>query len=53
MKLSEEGEAREVLAKLQAILGGSPPPWLAKIIGVSARDRIRFDSDEPLEEEVG
>jgi len=53
MKLPEEAEAREVLAKLQAILGGSPPPWLAKIIGVSARDRVRFDSDEPLEGDVG
>ncbi len=53
MKLQEEAEARTVLAKLQAILGGSPPPWLAKIIGMSARDRMRFDSDEPLEEDVG
>jgi nitrogen fixation protein NifX len=53
MKLREEAGARELLAKLQAILAGSPPPWLAKIIGVPTRDRVRFDSDEPLEEEVG
>jgi nitrogen fixation protein NifX len=51
MKLAEEAEARDVLAKLQAILGGSPPPWLAKIIGVSARNRVRFDSEYLAEEE--
>lgn len=52
MKLSEETEARDVLAKLQAILAGSPPPWLAKIIGVSMRDRVRFDSEYLVEEEA-
>lgn len=53
MKLAEEAEARELVSKLQTILKGNPPPWLAKIIGVSARDRVRFDSDYPIEEEVG
>jgi nitrogen fixation protein NifX len=53
MKLSQEVPAREVLAKLQAILAGHPPPWLAKIIGVSGRQKLRFDADEPLEEDVG
>jgi len=52
MKLSEEAEARDVLAKFQTMLAGSPPPWLAKITGVSAR-RARFDADEALEEDVG
>jgi nitrogen fixation protein NifX len=52
MKLSEEAEAREVLAKFQGILAGSPPPWLAKIVGVAA-PKTRFDADEPLEEDVG
>ena len=51
MKLSEEQPAREVIAKLQGILNGHPPPWLAKIMGVQARERVRFDSDEPLDEE--
>lgn len=53
MKLPEEAEAREVLAKLQGILAGKPPPWLAKIVGVSARQKLRFDEDAPLEEDVG
>mgnify|MGYP005723575167 CR=1 FL=1 len=34
------GEAREVLAKLQSIMG-YPPPWLAKLLGAKAEDRIR------------
>jgi nitrogen fixation protein NifX len=45
MKLNGEQPAREVVAKLQAILNGHPPPWLAKIMGVDARERVRFDAD--------
>ena len=52
MKLSEESDAPELLAKLQTILAGNPPPWLAKIIGVSARERVRFDSEYLVEEEA-
>jgi nitrogen fixation protein NifX len=51
MKLAEEAEAREVVAKLQTILADNPPPWLAKIMGKSAFEKRRFDEDEPLEEE--
>ena len=53
MKLPEEAEAREVLAKLQTILSGHPPPWLAKIIGVEAEARRRFTVEHLLEEDVG
>ncbi len=53
MKLPEEAEARDVIAKLQTTLAGHPPPWLAKIMGVSERQKLRFDEDEPLEEDVG
>ncbi len=52
MKQAEESEARDILAKLQTILVGSPPPWLAKIIGVSARARVRFDSEYLAEEDT-
>ncbi|MGZ8215763.1 dinitrogenase iron-molybdenum cofactor biosynthesis protein [Methylomagnum sp.] len=45
MKLAGDEPAREVIAKLQTILSGHPPPWLAKIMGVSARERVRFDAD--------
>ncbi|MFM8331240.1 MAG: dinitrogenase iron-molybdenum cofactor biosynthesis protein [Candidatus Methylumidiphilus sp.] len=54
MKLPEEAEARDVLGKLQGILAGHPPPWLAKITG-AARQKLRFDADdddEALEDEV-
>lgn len=53
IKLPQEAEARDVLAKLQGILGGHPPPWLAKITGVPAYDRSRFDAEEAFEEEEG
>lgn len=53
IKLPQEAEARDVLAKLQGILGGRPPPWLAKITGVPAYDRRRFDAEESFEEEEG
>lgn len=49
MKLSEEAEAAEVIAKFQAMLNGHPPPWLAKVIGIAPRERVRFDSEDPLE----
>ncbi len=38
------GDAREVLARLQAVMSGTPPPWLAKIMGAKAKDRIRCES---------
>lgn len=50
MKFSAEAEAREVIAKFQAMLKANPPPWLAKIMGVAPRQRVRFDSDDPLED---
>ncbi len=50
IKMVEGGEAREIMKKLQVVMQGNPPPWLAKIIGVSAEDRVRFErSDEPQE----
>jgi nitrogen fixation protein NifX len=59
MKLADEADARDVLVKFQTMLAGSPPPWLAKVMGVSPL-RARFDADaeesfdeEPLKENVG
>lgn len=46
MKVNEGGTAQEVLEKLQAVMKASPPPWLAKILGVSAEDRVRFERSE-------
>lgn len=41
MKVPEGGEARAVLRELQRVMVTSPPPWLAKILGVAAGDRVK------------
>ncbi|SEJ79484.1 nitrogen fixation protein NifX [Pseudomonas linyingensis] len=49
MKRIEGGMAADILAELQAVMAGSPPPWLAKLLGVAAEQRVRFSrSDEVL-----
>ncbi len=42
MKLKEPRPARELMAELQGVLSGSPPPWLAKIMGESPLERVRY-----------
>jgi len=46
IKLPNGGIAGEVLAQLQDVLAGSPPPWLAKILGAAPEERVRFESGE-------
>lgn len=41
IKRIEGGPAVEVMAEFQSMMNGSPPPWLAKILGVSAERRLR------------
>ncbi|MFO1418335.1 MAG: dinitrogenase iron-molybdenum cofactor biosynthesis protein [Methylotetracoccus sp.] len=48
IKLSTETEGTEVIARFQDMLKDKPPPWLAKAMGLAPRERVRFDSDEPL-----
>ena len=38
------GEAREVLGRLQQVMATNPPPWLAKLMGQGALDRIRCEA---------
>jgi len=45
MKLAEGGKAPEVLAMLQTVMRGMPPPWLAKIIGIPAEKRTKFTAE--------
>jgi nitrogen fixation protein NifX len=45
MKIPEGGQALEVLEKLQSVMGATPPPWLAKIIGVPAEKRTKFTAE--------
>jgi len=39
ISVPEGGQARSILAQLQKVLAGSPPPWLAKVLGVSNASR--------------
>ncbi|MEM6521674.1 MAG: dinitrogenase iron-molybdenum cofactor biosynthesis protein [Cyanobacteria bacterium P01_C01_bin.70] len=41
MKVEQGGEVREILADLQRTIATSPPPWLAKILGVDANKRVK------------
>ncbi len=41
MKVENGGSAREILANLQKAIVTSPPPWLAKILGVSVDKRVK------------
>ncbi|MEM7594486.1 MAG: dinitrogenase iron-molybdenum cofactor biosynthesis protein [Cyanobacteria bacterium P01_A01_bin.83] len=41
MKVEKGGSAREILADLQKTLATSPPPWLAKILGVDTGKRVK------------
>lgn len=47
IKRIEGGQAQDILVDLQSVMAGSPPPWLAKHLGVAAEERVRFSlSDE-------
>ena len=41
MKIEAGGEIRDILADLQKAIATSPPPWLAKILGVGAGQRVK------------
>ncbi len=50
IKLPEGGTAEEVIAKFQQAMVNSPPPWLLKILGVSAEQRLKnYAATEMLE----
>ena len=47
MKKIDGGHAEEILAELQQVMASAPPPWLAKLLGIAAEQRVRFAlSDE-------
>jgi len=50
IKLPAVATLADTLAQLQSVLTGAPPPWLAKVMGISAEDRVKFArEDENLE----
>lgn len=45
IKKPNMGEARAEVAVLQSRIGQDAPPWLAKVMGQSPEERIRFESE--------
>lgn len=45
VKIPDGGEARKILKETQMVLSASPPPWLAKVMGKKAEDRVRFERE--------
>lgn len=50
IKFPNGGEAQEAIAEMKNILAQNPPPWLAKIMGKTAEERIRFEREEEVVE---
>jgi Dinitrogenase iron-molybdenum cofactor len=42
IQIADGGDARALAGRLQEVLRGSPPPWLAKALGQSASERTRY-----------
>jgi len=42
IQIAEGGAAREVVRRLQQVLQGAPPPWLAKALGMDESERVRY-----------
>lgn len=45
IKLSGIDPVNEVIGQLQNVIAGTPPPWLAKVMGIEANDRFRFERE--------
>ncbi|MEW8536687.1 MAG: dinitrogenase iron-molybdenum cofactor biosynthesis protein [Candidatus Thiodiazotropha endolucinida] len=46
IKKPQMGPAIDEITKLQAVIGSKAPPWLAKVMGQSPEERIRFEQEE-------
>ncbi|MEW8230820.1 MAG: dinitrogenase iron-molybdenum cofactor biosynthesis protein [Candidatus Thiodiazotropha endolucinida] len=46
IKKPQMGPAIDEITKLQAVIGSKAPPWLAKVMGQSPQERIRFEQEE-------
>jgi len=45
MKLPGIESIADIIEQLQTVIAGTPPPWLAKAMGVDASDRFRFERE--------
>lgn len=46
VKLPQGGEALQIIHDLQVVMAGSPPPWLAKIMGIPPEKRVAIHGNE-------
>ena len=46
IKKPQAGSARDEIQALQAVIGQDAPPWLAKVMGQSPEERIRFTQEQ-------
>ena len=45
MKLTGVEPIADIIAQLQTVIAGTPPPWLAKAMGIDAADRFHFERE--------
>ncbi len=45
MKLPGVETITGIIGQLQAVIAGTPPPWLAKVMGIEAAERFRFERE--------
>jgi nitrogen fixation protein NifX len=45
IKLQGIESIMDIIAQLQTVIAGTPPPWLAKVMGIEASDRFRFERE--------
>jgi nitrogen fixation protein NifX len=45
MKLPGIETITGIIGQLQAVIAGTPPPWLAKVMGIEAAERFRFERE--------
>jgi nitrogen fixation protein NifX len=45
MRLEAVTSLADVITQLQTVMAGSPPPWLAKAMGIEASERFKFEQE--------
>jgi len=45
IKLAGIETIADIIGQLQTVIAGAPPPWLAKVMGIEATDRFRFERE--------
>jgi len=45
IKLTGIETIADIIGQLQTVIAGTPPPWLAKVMGIEATDRFRFERE--------